>query len=81
MESVMFKLQYQTIHIPRRMKNSKRKNDNPNIVATMMQVVPNFPAPVTARYMAKKEYQQSLLLLINFVILVWSKCRDSDLKV
>ena len=53
MESVMFKLQYQTIHIPRRMKNSKRSNDNHNIVAAMMQVVPNFPAPVTATWPRK----------------------------
>ena len=56
MESVMFKLQYQTIHIPKRMKNSKRNNDNHNIVAAMMQVVPNFPAPVTARKNISKAY-------------------------
>ena len=56
MESVILKLQYQTIHIPRRMKNSKRNNDNPNIVAAMMQVVPNFPAPVTARKNISKAY-------------------------
>ena len=52
-KSVIFKLQHQTIHIPRRMKNNKRNNDNLNIVAAMMQVVPNFPAPVTVTWPRK----------------------------
>ena len=34
---------------------AKRKNDIPNIVAALMQAVPNFPAPVHS-YMSKEEY-------------------------
>ena len=39
-----------TVNLDKSCNNSHTKNDIPNIVAAMMQVVPNFPAHRTLLY-------------------------------
>ena len=69
----------------KKLQQLPQKNDIPNIVAAMMEVVPNFLANRTLLYgqgsLSAELSESQILLLINLLAYLWSKSTDSDSQV
>ena len=74
-----------TVNSDNKLQKFPYENDNPNIVAAMMQVILSFPAHRTLLYGQRSFISRakcvSILLIINMLAYLWSKSRDNDSQV